>query len=97
MKTIGVVRCLDVVGRVVIPSEMRTLLNIHNGDPLEITLGDNGTVVIKKFAVDGQLVSSVSALKNTVVSFENSIPSNVYYQLMGMIEDAEKLVNDMGM
>lgn len=97
MKTTGVVRCLDALGRVVIPFEMRNLLNIHNGEPVEITLGEQGTVIIKKFAVDGQLASSVSALKNTVVSFENSIPSNAYYQLMEMIEDAEKLVNDMGM
>lgn len=97
MKTTGIVRCVDKLGRIVIPKEMRDLLNVTYGDPVEMVLGEHGTVVVRKFAVDGELSSCVSALKNVVNSFENNIPSNTYYQLLGMIEDAEKIVNNIGM
>lgn len=96
MKTTGVVRCLDALGRVVIPKEMRNILNIHNGDPVEITLGEHGSVVVRKFAVDGELSSCIANLKNAVASFEENIPSSVYDKLITSISDISKLVKDVG-
>lgn len=37
----GIVRKIDDLGRVVIPAEMRRLLGIQEGDPLEITMDDD--------------------------------------------------------
>ncbi|MBP1309063.1 transcriptional pleiotropic regulator of transition state genes [Paenibacillus sp. 1182] len=36
MKSVGIIRELDHLGRIVIPKETRVLLGIHMGDPLEI-------------------------------------------------------------
>lgn len=44
----GIVRNLDNLGRVVIPKEMRKLLSIEVGDPVEI-IKDKKTVVLKKY------------------------------------------------
>ena len=96
MKTTGIVRCVDKLGRIVIPKEMRDLLNVTYGDPVEMVLGDRGTVVVRKFAVDGELSSCVSDLKNAVTSFENNIPASVYNKLMSSISDISKLVKDVG-
>ena len=38
MKSTGIVRRLDVLGRVVVPKEIRKILQISEGDPLQTTL-----------------------------------------------------------
>ena len=45
MKTTGVSRFIDELGRIVIPKSMRNKLGIKNGDPLEFRL-ENGSIVI---------------------------------------------------
>lgn len=47
MKTAGIVRNLDNLGRVVIPKEMRKMLGINEGDPVEIVKVENEVVVRK--------------------------------------------------
>ncbi len=47
MKTIGIIRKVDELGRVVLPVEMRRTLGIEERDPLEISLeGEN--IVLRK-------------------------------------------------
>ncbi len=48
MKSTGIVRKVDELGRVVLPKELRTTLNIAQRDPLEIYVeGDN--IILKKY------------------------------------------------
>ncbi len=48
MKSTGVVRKIDEMGRIVIPMEIRKTLGIHDGDSLEIFVdGDN--IVFRKY------------------------------------------------
>lgn len=47
MKTKGIIRKLDELGRIVIPKEMRTKLDVDVGTPLEIHL-EGDTIIIKK-------------------------------------------------
>jgi len=49
MKVAGIVRNLDNVGRLVIPKEMRNILGINEGDPLEIVKVDN-EIVLRKYS-----------------------------------------------
>lgn len=44
MKSTGIVRRIDDLGRVVIPREIRRMLRIHEGDPLELFTTENGGV-----------------------------------------------------
>lgn len=46
----GIVRRIDELGRVVIPKEIRKVLRIRDGEPLEI-LVDNEKISLKKFSV----------------------------------------------
>ena len=48
----GIVRRIDDLGRVVIPKEIRRKLNIHEGDPLEISYTDDGGVFFRKYLTD---------------------------------------------
>ena len=47
MKTTGVVRRIDDLGRVVIPKEIRRMMRIKEGDPLEIFTTPNGEIILK--------------------------------------------------
>ena len=48
MKSTGIVRKVDELGRVVIPRELRRTLGIENGDPMEIFMaGDR--IILRKY------------------------------------------------
>lgn len=49
MKTTGVVRRIDDLGRIVIPKEIRRTLRIHDGESLEIFV-DNEIITLKKYS-----------------------------------------------
>ena len=55
MKATGIVRRIDDLGRVVIPKEIRRVLRIREGDPLEIYTDNNGEVIFKKYSPIGDL------------------------------------------
>lgn len=48
MKSTGIVRRLDELGRVVIPIELRNKLNIVERDPMEIYV-DGENIILKKY------------------------------------------------
>ena len=57
MKATGLTRRVDSLGRVVIPKELRKVLRIQEGSPLEIyTDGDEG-IILKKYSPIGGLRS----------------------------------------
>ena len=47
MKSTGVVRKIDELGRIVLPSELRRVFGIHEGDELEISV-DGEKVILQK-------------------------------------------------
>lgn len=49
MKSTGIVRKVDELGRVVIPIELRRTLDIHEKDPIEIYVDDD-KIILKKYA-----------------------------------------------
>ena len=48
MKSTGIVRNLDELGRIVIPKEIRKKLEIDQKDPIEIFI-DGNSIVLKKY------------------------------------------------
>lgn len=48
MKSTGIVRKVDELGRIVLPKELRFTLNINERDPLEIFVTDD-SIVLKKY------------------------------------------------
>ena len=55
MKATGIVRRIDDLGRVVVPKEIRRVLRIREGDPLEIYTGNSGEVILKKYSPINEL------------------------------------------
>lgn len=65
MKATGIIRRIDDLGRVVIPKEIRRMLHLREGDPLEIYT-DNDTVCFKKYSLIAEYMPAVTALTETL-------------------------------
>lgn len=48
MKSTGMVRKVDELGRITLPKELRRMLGIENGDPAEIFI-DGDQIILKKY------------------------------------------------
>ena len=48
MKSTGIVRNIDELGRIVVPKEMRTSLDINCNDPVEISM-EGDQIILKKY------------------------------------------------
>ncbi len=73
MKSTGVLRRIDDLGRVVIPKEIRKKLKIKNGESLEIFI-DNDAVVLKKYSYMSDLHEIA---QNCSDSFYDVVNSNI--------------------
>ena len=67
MKSTGVVRRIDELGRIVVPKEMRRVLRIREGDSLEIS-ADTDAITLKKYS----LVESIDNFIKGWQSFKRS-------------------------
>lgn len=73
MKSTGIIRKSDALGRVVIPKEIRRTLGIKEGDPVEVFV-NNDEIIIKKyipsFDVKTKIKNSISSL-NELSEYKN--------------------------
>ncbi len=48
MKSTGIIRCIDELGRIVVPKEIRRKMDLANGDPVEIYI-DGNKIILEKY------------------------------------------------
>ena len=65
MKTTGVVRRVDDLGRIVIPKDIRKSLRIRDGESLEFFV-DKETISLKKFSTSADLSEMAQSLLDTI-------------------------------
>lgn len=72
MKATGIVRRMDDLGRVTIPIELRRILNIREGDALEIYLTDGG-VLFRKYtqSVESKAATAQEWLEQNTRTMKN--------------------------
>ena len=68
MKTTGVIRRIDELGRIVIPKEIRKILRIKNGESLEIFV-ENDDIVLKKYSP----IENLETVANKYVDIFNQV------------------------
>lgn len=81
MKTTGVVRRIDDLGRIVIPKEIRRSLKIRDGESMEIFV-DNEYIALKKYSCLDDLVN---ISKELVESISTEFKKNVFITDMNKI------------
>lgn len=67
MKATGIVRKVDELGRITIPRELRRVMGIGDGDPLEIFTDNDGGIVIKPYTTSGQWTEQLARLGNEII------------------------------
>ena len=82
MKSTGVVRKIDELGRIVIPKEIRRNLNIKDNEEIEIFV-DNDSIILKKFY---RLLTLKELAKKYIIVLEKFIPNPI------LITDREKII-----
>ena len=82
MKTTGIIRRIDDLGRIVVPKELRKTLRIKNGDSLEIFV-DNEDIILKKYS---PMESIEEAASKYVESFSQVIKHSV------IVTDKDKVI-----
>ena len=86
MKTTGIIRRIDDLGRLVIPKELRKTLRIKNGDSLEIFV-DNEDIILKIYS---PMESIEEAANRYVDSFNQVIKHNI------IVTDRDKVIAASG-
>ena len=86
MRTTGVVRRIDDLGRIVITKEMRRTLRIHDGESLEIFVEDE-MIALKKY-------SSMSDLNDISNDLSNTINKVLLKEVL--ITDRDKVISSSG-
>ena len=92
MKATGIVRRIDDLGRVVIPKEIRRVLRLREGDPLEIFTEKDGEVIFKKYSPMGELAEFAAQIcdslhKTAAATASRSFSSLVIVSLPGLVVD----------
>lgn len=72
MQKAGIVRKVDSLGRIVIPSELRKSLSINQYDTLEIYT-DMDLIILKKYMTEAMLERSVKQLKYDVMNLSEEL------------------------
>lgn len=73
MKSTGIVRRIDELGRVVIPKEIRKTLKIREGDTLEIYV-EKGSIILRKFSHLNNFTSTADRIVSIV---SNTLKKNI--------------------
>lgn len=55
MRSLGIVRKVDHLGRIVIPKELRKTLKLDKGAPMEIFVDDD-MIILRKYVVDSACI-----------------------------------------
>ena len=82
MKTTGIIRRIDELGRIVIPKEIRKNLRIKNGESLEIYL-ENDSIILKKY-------SQIESLKNVSIDYVEAFNQIIKHNII--VTDRDKVV-----
>jgi len=68
MKTTGIVRRIDELGRIVIPKEIRKSLRIKDGENLEISIDDK-SIVLKKYSLMKKIEDFAQSFTDGIYSY----------------------------
>ena len=90
MKNTGIVRCIDDLGRLVIPKEMRRTLGIHDGDPVDMSI-ERGNIIVRRVGRNENFQLAVSRI---ISDLQESDYSDKREKAIQLLREAEKVLED---
>lgn len=93
MKATGIVRRIDDLGRVVIPREYRRVINVREGDPLELFLTEDG-VLFKKYNLSETISDNIERLIDSIEDAHLDINTDKSKEVIGLLKAAMSILGD---
>lgn len=93
MKATGIIRRIDDLGRVVIPKEYRRVINVREGDPLELFLTEDG-VLLKKYNLSESISDSIERLIDNIEDAYIDIDTDKSKEVIGLLKAAMSILSD---
>lgn len=90
MENRGIVRRVDDLGRIVIPKEMRRELGVSDGDPMEMTMTDEG-VLIRPYPCASGIASYLRNLKCAIMD-DSYLKESDHEVLLEKVKELEHLL-----
>lgn len=72
MKSTGIIRRIDDLGRIIIPKEIRRTYGINEGDPIEIYADKKGIIELRKYNPDVEEDSDPTSTEKTISIYINN-------------------------
>jgi AbrB family transcriptional regulator (stage V sporulation protein T) len=72
MKTTGIVRRIDELGRVVIPKELRRTMHLKEGEEMEVFVAPDNALVLKKYSVVKELADIAQDYAEIIYNITNT-------------------------
>ena len=91
MRTTGIVRRVDDLGRVALPKEIRRLMKIHENTALEIYLEDQDKIILKKYDYTGEIETGITSLKSLIIA-NGELPNDLSTQLNAKINEMNDIL-----
>lgn len=91
MKSIGIIRRVDDLGRIVIPKEIRRILGITEGTPMELFV-DGNKVVLQKYYNGDSIKSKLDELQAIVYKNVGKLDSEKICAAKEHIEVLKKIL-----
>ena len=92
MKTTGIVRRIDDLGRIIIPRDIRRTMHIHEGDPIEIGI-DCSALVLMKYRPNVDYHDRFKEIQEDIKNEEN-ISAEKMLHITRMLEAIEYMLKE---
>lgn len=87
---IGIDRRVDDLGRIVIPKELRQLVGINFGDLCNVSVGEQGTIIIQKQITLQDVSGEIDRIKNAVL--DNEAAEDIREEVFSHLNGIEQLI-----
>lgn len=85
MKSTGIVRNIDGLGRIVIPAETKKLLGLKNGDPLEIFMHKE-MIVLKPYFQADEMMDLTHRMNSRLCDIKNDELRTEIFEKIGELQ-----------
>lgn len=91
MKSTGIIRRIDDLGRIVIPKDIRKKMGVYEGEPIEFFFSEqDGEIVLKKYVpetIPKVITCFVNYRNNAIFQAENITEEELkHYKELGFVE-----------
>lgn len=88
----GIERRVDDLGRIVIPKELRRQVGIDYGDLCDVSIGENGSIVIQKLSGIRDVSGEIDRIKDAVME---ETAEDIREEVFQHLNSVEKLIKTL--